>query len=82
MCEWTYFIAQNEAAALGRDALFIHVPPVGKPYSLEQLSYSDGLSTLSLFVQEGSLPADTGGTLSEIGGSLVHVTSSAPDSSR
>ncbi len=48
------------------------------PDGVVQLSYSDGLSTLSLFVQEGALPDGTGGTLSEVGGSLVHVTSSAP----
>lgn len=44
-----------------------------------QLSYSDGLSTLSLFVQEGSLPDTTGGTVREIAGSLVHETSSSPE---
>jgi sigma-E factor negative regulatory protein RseB len=44
-----------------------------------QLSYSDGLSTLSLFVQEGVLPQHTGGTLREIGGGLVHVTSAEPE---
>jgi sigma-E factor negative regulatory protein RseB len=44
-----------------------------------QLSYSDGLSTLSLFVQEGALPAGTGGTLREVGGALVHLTSSNPE---
>ncbi|MCU1602586.1 MAG: putative sigma regulatory protein MucB/RseB [Frankiales bacterium] len=44
-----------------------------------QLSYSDGLSTLSLFVQQGALPDKTGGSLREVGGSLVHVTSTAPE---
>lgn len=44
-----------------------------------QLSYSDGLSTLSLFVQEGGLPQHTGGTLREIGSNLVHVTSTEPE---
>jgi sigma-E factor negative regulatory protein RseB len=44
-----------------------------------QLAYSDGLSTLSLFVQEGALPEDTGGTVREVGGGLVHVTSTAPE---
>jgi pyroglutamyl-peptidase len=36
LCEWTYFISQNET---DKDALFIHVPPVDKPYSLEELSH-------------------------------------------
>ena len=49
------------------------------PDGVVQLSYSDGLSTLSLFVQQGALPAHTGGTLREIGSSLVHVTSSEPE---
>jgi sigma-E factor negative regulatory protein RseB len=44
-----------------------------------QLAYSDGLSTLSLFVQEGALPEDTGGTPREVGGALVHVTPGAPE---
>ena len=44
-----------------------------------QLSYSDGLSTLSLFVQEGALPSGTGGTLREMGGALVHLTSTNPE---
>jgi sigma-E factor negative regulatory protein RseB len=44
-----------------------------------QLSYSDGLSTLSLFMQRGTLPSDTGGTVREIGGSLVHVTGLSPE---
>ena len=44
-----------------------------------QLSYSDGLSTLSLFVQEGGLPDGTGGTVREVGGTLVHMTSTAPE---
>jgi sigma-E factor negative regulatory protein RseB len=44
-----------------------------------QLAYSDGLSTLSLFVQQGALPAGTGGVLREVGGGLVHVTSTAPE---
>jgi sigma-E factor negative regulatory protein RseB len=44
-----------------------------------QLAYSDGLSTLSLFVQEGSLPDDTEGTLREVGGALVHVTPGTPE---
>ena len=44
-----------------------------------QLSFSDGLSTLSLFIQEGGLPKHTRGSLREIGNSLVHVTSSEPE---
>ena len=44
-----------------------------------QLSYSDGLSTLSLFVQQGALPDGTGGSLREVGGALVHLTSTAPE---
>ncbi|MFN2536933.1 MAG: hypothetical protein ABR549_02130 [Mycobacteriales bacterium] len=44
-----------------------------------QLSYSDGLSTLSLFVQQGALPASTGGTVREVGGAFVHMTSTAPE---
>jgi negative regulator of sigma E activity len=44
-----------------------------------QLAYSDGLSTLSLFVQQGALPAGTGGTTREVGGTLVHLTSTAPE---
>jgi sigma-E factor negative regulatory protein RseB len=39
-----------------------------------QLSYSDGLSTLSLFVQKGELPADTTGTIRSIGGGAVRVS--------
>lgn len=49
------------------------------PDGVLQLSYSDGLSTLSLFVQEGGLPSDTPGPLREVGGALVHVTSTAPE---
>jgi sigma-E factor negative regulatory protein RseB len=49
------------------------------PDGVLQLSYSDGLSTLSLFVQQGSLPSDTRGSLREVGGALVHVTSTAPE---
>jgi sigma-E factor negative regulatory protein RseB len=44
-----------------------------------QLSYSDGLSTLSLFVQQGALPDRTGGSLREIGGTFVHLTSTTPE---
>lgn len=44
-----------------------------------QLAYSDGLSTLSLFVQRGTLPKRIGGTLREVGGELVHVTSGTPE---
>ena len=40
-----------------------------------QLAYSDGLSTLSLFVQRGALPEQTRGSLREVGGELVHATS-------
>ncbi|MCU1622848.1 MAG: putative sigma regulatory protein MucB/RseB [Frankiales bacterium] len=49
------------------------------PDGVVQLAYSDGLSTLSLFVQHGALPAGTGGVLREVGGGLVHVTSTAPE---
>jgi sigma-E factor negative regulatory protein RseB len=49
------------------------------PDGVVQLSYSDGLSTLSLFVQEGALPSGTRGTVREVGGALVHVTSSIPE---
>jgi sigma-E factor negative regulatory protein RseB len=49
------------------------------PDGVVQLSYSDGLSTLSLFVQKGALPEHTGGTLREIGTSLVHVSSTEPE---
>jgi negative regulator of sigma E activity len=38
-----------------------------------QLSYSDGLSTLSLFVQKGELPADTEGSVQSMGGATVRV---------
>ena len=49
------------------------------PDGVVQLSYSDGLSTLSLFVQQGSLPAGTGGPQREVGGEMVHVASNAPE---
>jgi sigma-E factor negative regulatory protein RseB len=39
-----------------------------------QLSYSDGLSTLSLFVQKGELPEDTAGTVRSMGGGAVRVS--------
>ena len=35
-----------------------------------QLSYSDGLSTLSLFVQKGELPSSTSGTPQSVGGQV------------
>lgn len=49
------------------------------PNGVLQLSYSDGLSTLSLFVQQGALPSRTRGSVRDMGGALVHVTSSAPE---
>ena len=49
------------------------------PSGVLQLSYSDGLSTLSLFVQRGGLPAHTRGTVREIGNSTVHVSSTEPE---
>jgi negative regulator of sigma E activity len=39
-----------------------------------QMSYSDGLSTLSLFVQNGELPADTEGSVRSVGGAMVLVS--------
>lgn len=44
-----------------------------------QLSYSDGLSTLSLFVQAGDLPADPGGNARPMGGGTVWVSPGATE---
>jgi len=43
-----------------------------------QLSYSDGLSTLSLFVQEGQLAQDPGGTPRTMGGGTVWLAKGSP----
>lgn len=44
-----------------------------------QLSYSDGLSTLSLFVQEGDLPEDTAGSPRTMGAATVWVSRRTPE---
>lgn len=45
-----------------------------------QLSYSDGLSTVSLFVQSGELPHEPAGTARPVdGGGTVWVTGGSPD---
>ncbi len=44
-----------------------------------QLSYSDGLSTLSLFVQEGELAKDPEGTPQSMGGGTVWVGKGFPE---
>ena len=44
-----------------------------------QLSYSDGLSTLSLFVQAGELPGDPGGSARPMGGGTVWVSPGATE---
>lgn len=44
-----------------------------------QLSYSDGLSSLSLFVQEGELGEEPEGTAHRVGGGTVWVTGVAPE---
>lgn len=44
-----------------------------------QLSYSDGLSTLSLFVQRGELAEDPVGTPRSVGGGTVWVSKGSPE---
>ena len=44
-----------------------------------QLSYSDGLSTLSLFVQKGELPDKEEGTARPVGGGTVWVSAGTPE---
>lgn len=44
-----------------------------------QLSYSDGLSTLSLFVQEGELASDPAGTAHSVGLGTVWVSKGSPE---
>jgi len=44
-----------------------------------QLSYSDGLSTLSLFVQRGWLDGDPAGTARSLDGGTVWVEQGAPE---
>jgi sigma-E factor negative regulatory protein RseB len=43
-----------------------------------QLSYSDGLSTLSLFVQDGELSSKPHGTARPVGGGTVWVSAGSP----
>jgi hypothetical protein len=44
-----------------------------------QLSYSDGLSTLSLFVQEGELADEPDGTPHTVGGGTVWISKGSPE---
>ncbi len=44
-----------------------------------QLTYSDGLSTLSLFVQDGELAKDPAGTAHSVGGGTVWVGKGSPE---
>ncbi len=46
---------------------------------LLQLAYSDGLSTMSLFVQRGQLAADPAGIAHRVGNGTVWVTSGSPE---
>jgi negative regulator of sigma E activity len=48
-------------------------------HDVVQMSYSDGLSTLSLFVQQGVLPANAKGGVRLVGGTLVRVSGTTPE---